>query len=574
MRKYFLFAILLLSSLFVAPSYAQEKDFEHISEFNSYITINQDASIDVREEIHYYFPDSRHGIIWEYPIEYSAYGFRRVTSFKLEDVYYYPENDPNEKRSAYEESRSMGWIELKIGEANRTITGNYVYVIEYTLQDVGISYFDTHDEVYFNVIGPGWQVPILKATAQIRTFMEPTERICYTGEEDSTQQNCNFSETNEGLTLTTSGDLQPYEALTFALKFPPDSIEDRSGQIWLGLIISNLGILLPIPVGIFLFRLLKTKWKNKKITVIPHYEVPNDLDPMVGGYVYNSKVDFKYSTAAIIWLATKGYLTVEIEGKNTFLNKEDKLGEYEGTKHMEDLYTTLFLKGPSVNVKKLPAGFTNKIMSIFTSVKKYAKSEGYIDSTRVNLKGLFTILGFVILFVGLFAITPALAAFAAVGTGIGIAISGLLLAIVGMKIDIRSDKGNELYHELEGLKMYINTAEKHRIEFHNDPEKFRGVFEKLLPFAIIFGLEKKWAEEFKDLYKDTQPEWYRGDFTAFDAYMISRSIGTLNSGMKSAVSKTYGSSSGYRSSGWSSGGSGFSGGSSGGGGGGSGGGSW
>jgi uncharacterized membrane protein YgcG len=265
---------------------------------------------------------------------------------------------------------------------------------------------------------------------------------------------------------------------------------------------------------------------------------------------------------------------VEIEGKNTFLNKEDKLGEYEGTKHMEDLYTTLFLKGPSVNVKKLPAGFTNKIMSIFTSVKKYAKSEGYIDSTRVNLKGLFTMLGFIILFVGIFAITPALAAFAAVGTGIGIAISGLILAIVGMKIDIRSDKGNELYHELEGLKMYINTAEKHRIEFHNDPEKFRGVFEKLLPFAIIFGLEKKWAEEFKDLYKDTQPEWYRGDFTAFDAYMISRSIGTLNSGMKSAVSKAYGSSSGYRSSGWSSGGSGFSGGSSGGGGGGSGGGSW
>jgi hypothetical protein len=122
--------------------------------------------------------------------------------------------------------------------------------------------------------------------------------------------------------------------------------------------------------------------------------------------------------------------------------------------------------------------------------------------------------------------------------------------------------------------MYIDTAEKHRIEFHNDPKKFRGVFEKLLPFAMLFGLEKKWAGEFKDLYKETQPDWYRGDFTAFDAYMLTRTMSTLNSGVKSATTKAYGSNSGFRSGGWSSGGSGFSEGSSGGGGGGGGGGSW
>jgi uncharacterized membrane protein len=122
--------------------------------------------------------------------------------------------------------------------------------------------------------------------------------------------------------------------------------------------------------------------------------------------------------------------------------------------------------------------------------------------------------------------------------------------------------------------MYIDTAEKHRIEFHNDPEKFRGVFETLLPYAMIFGLEKKWAKEFEDLYKDTQPDWYRGDFSAFDVYMLSTAVNSLNRSVKSATTKAYGSSSGFKSGGWSSGGSGFSGGSSGGGGGGGGGGSW
>jgi uncharacterized membrane protein YgcG len=175
---------------------------------------------------------------------------------------------------------------------------------------------------------------------------------------------------------------------------------------------------------------------------------------------------------------------------------------------------------------------------------------------------------------GFFFLTPLLVQYAAIGTGIGIGISGIAAVIIASQIDIRSKEGNETYHELKGLRMYIDTAEKHRIEFHNDPKKFRGVFEKLLPFAMLFGLEKKWAREFKDLYKETQPDWYRGDFTAFDAYMLTRTMSTLNSGVKSATNKAYGSNSGFRSGGWSSGGSGFSGGSSGGGGGGGGGGSW
>jgi uncharacterized membrane protein YgcG len=572
-RKYILFLTIYFLSLFVTPIKAQDTEYkyEKITQFNSFIEINQDATIDVTEEIHYYFPDFRHGIFWQYPIEYSASGFRRATSFDLEDVYYYPENDPEDRRSAYEETRSSGWIELKIGEDNRTITGNYVYVIKYTLQDVGISYFDTHDEVYFNVIGPGWQVPILEATANIKSFIDSTDRICYTGEEDSNQQNCSFSETDEGLILKTTTELQPYEALTFALKFPPDSIEDRSRQIWLGLIISNLGILLPIPVGIFLFRLLKTKWKNKKLTVIPHYEVPNDLDPLMAGYVYKGKLDYKHISATIIWLATRGHLTVEKEGKKTYLNKEVENIKQEAS-HIEDLFNALFSKEDKINIKKMPSTFTSNVLSVFSSV--VLNSSEYIDKSRVKTKSLLSILGTLTVGFTIFVLFPILITFTAIGTGIGIIISGFILIIVSSKVDIRSEESNELYYQLEGLKMYINTAEKHRIEFHNDPEKFRGVFEKLLPFAIIFGLEKKWANEFKDLYKDTQPDWYRGDFSTFDAYMISRSISALNSSVKSATTKAYGSNSGYRSSGWSSGGSGFSGGSSGGGGGGSGGGSW
>jgi uncharacterized membrane protein YgcG len=571
MKKYILLAVIFLSTFFVAPLNAQKLTTEHISEFNSDITINQDATIDVTEEIHYYFDTYKHGIYREIPIQYSVGGFRRSTDLKLNELYYYPEGNPQQRKSAYERSMENGWVIFKIGEAERTITGNYVYVIDYTLVGTGISYFDEHDEVYLNVVGNSWEVPIADVNVNIKSFAEPTDSICYTGPRGSTEQNCEFSETDKGVLLTNTQQLDRLEGLNFALKFPPDSIKDRTTQIWLGIVLSNLGILLPIPVIIYFLSLLRKKWKNKEITVIPHYEVPDDLDPLIGGYVYQTKQDYKHVSAAIIWLATKGYLSVEKEGRKTFIKKEKVQLEYESS-HMENLFVNLFSTKERFNVKNMPSSFTNKLQTLFSTVR--SNSSEYIEKKRVTTKGLLLTLGLFTGIGGFIFLSPMLAMNAALGTGIGIGISGIAIAIIASQIDIRSKKGNELYHELKGLRMYIDTAEKHRIEFHNDPKKFRGVFETLLPFAMLFGLEKKWAGEFKDLYKDTQPDWYRGDFTAFDAYMISRAVSTLNSGVKSATTKAYGSSSGFSSSGWSSGGSGFSGGSSGGGGGGGGGGSW
>ncbi len=161
--------------------------------------------------------------------------------------------------------------------------------------------------------------------------------------------------------------------------------------------------------------------------------------------------------------------------------------------------------------------------------------------------------------------------------GIGILLTTSTLAILTILIDPKTKEGNRLYHELLGLRMYINTAEKYRIEFHNDPEKYKSVFENLLPYAIIFGLEKKWIKEFKDIYK-VSPDWYVGDFSDFDVLHITSSI--MQPYLFRDNNRTSSFDSDFPSSptggGFSSGSSGFSsgGGYSGGGGGGGGGGSW
>ena len=138
----------------------------------------------------------------------------------------------------------------------------------------------------------------------------------------------------------------------------------------------------------------------------------------------------------------------------------------------------------------------------------------------------------------------------------------------------RSPKGVETRDYLLGLKSYIDLAEADRLKYlqspegvektpisADDPAQLIKLFEDLLPYAILFGLEKEWAKQFKDLYKQP-PEWYSGNTSTFNAIYLANAL----HGFSVANSATFSAPSSSGSSGF--GGGGFSGGGGGGGGGG------
>ena len=124
-----------------------------------------------------------------------------------------------------------------------------------------------------------------------------------------------------------------------------------------------------------------------------------------------------------------------------------------------------------------------------------------------------------------------------------------------------SDHGIKLKEDWLGFKMYLETAEKHRMQ-NLKPE----FFEKYLPYAMIFGIEKKWAKAFEHLNMPF-PSWYAGSAYAAGA---GSSPNLASSFSPSAFSASFTSS--FTSAISSSGASGASGGGGGAGGGGGGGG--
>jgi uncharacterized membrane protein len=149
---------------------------------------------------------------------------------------------------------------------------------------------------------------------------------------------------------------------------------------------------------------------------------------------------------------------------------------------------------------------------------------------------------------------------------IGLIATIIILIIFTVLMRKRTQKGVITREEVLGLREYIKVAEADRIKFHNAPEKNPQLFEKLLPYAMVFGLEKKWAEQFKDIYI-TPPSWYGGPVGSSFNSMIF--VSSLNSFASSANSAIISASRGAAGGNSGFGGGGFSGGGGGGGGGGS-----
>lgn len=134
-------------------------------------------------------------------------------------------------------------------------------------------------------------------------------------------------------------------------------------------------------------------------------------------------------------------------------------------------------------------------------------------------------------------------------------------------------QGRKVMDQIEGFKMYLETAEKERLNLNDEPELDKRRFETILPYAIALGVEKPWAEHFQNEMQrvaertgqkaDVHMGWYSGRrFTANRlASSLSKTTASISAAMIAAKPQS------ASSSGFSSGG-GFSGGGGGGGGGG------
>lgn len=533
---------------------------EQVDRFETDVSIERSGTIRVRERIVYDFGTAqKHGIVRKIPyVKTNTDGKRYRMDIAAVSV-----ADENGAPYRFAQSREDGEsITLKVGDADAFVSGKKTYVVAYTVSGA-LTYFSDHDELYWNMTGKGVGVPIHAAAFRI-TLPEAVDSsrlkaVCYTGADASTQSDCTVDTANGTVEGTASGTLSAGEGLTAAVSFPPGvvayvepkAVVNFFDTVWGKIVIALLLILgfgwyiaLPLVIPVLWYR----NGRDPRAEIgqarawfdPPQTKQGRVLGPGETGLLVDETVDMKDLFAVMIDLARRGYFKINEVKKNDFyLEKGNKdmggLEEYE-LKLMEGL----FEDGERVRIKDLElSGTVEKVRK-----KMYASmtASGFFPDNPDSVRTLWMVVG-----------------------GVALMTGNLFLAFIafvfGRVMPKKTAYGAGQANIGKSLKNFLSTQER-QLEFQAKNQMF---FEKLLPYAIAFGVEKVWADRFADI-KLLSPSWYQGyDNRAFTTAYFLNSMHSSFSSFRSSATPTR-SSSGFSS--------GFSGGSSGGGGGGGSVGSW
>jgi uncharacterized membrane protein len=563
-KKYLFFlSLILLAAIFLSrPIVAQEINCDQnsivaqeIKSFQSDIEIKKDDKIVVTETIDICFnPNIKetHRFIRTIPIKYQdKWGNNYSIKIKALEI---SNKWGTQSSSKAEISEGDGNLIFKIGDPNVVVNGLHRYTIIYEVKRVIIFGKNGQDEFYWNVTGNEWPIPVTNISGKVILPPEIDKNIenyCWTGGLGLTAKNCQISATNNIVNFTAN------DFLTISVKFPtgvvqkPTMIEKFTWFLkdnWIGF--------LPILAFIFMFLIwfLKGRDPTGRGTIIAEFESPDNLRPTEAGLLYDNKIQAKDITATIVDLAVKGYIKIiEKEDKkydllliNKQFSADKELKSYEIA-----ILTDIFGERDQISLDDLKNKFYKYLEKIKKDVAQGLVENAYYKKNPIKVRNFWIGLISILSLFGFFLIGLLGAAV------ISYFISLLIVLFFGLAMTKRTPKGAEALEKIKGLRLYIDTAEKYRVKF----QEKENIFEKFLPYAMIFGLADKWAKAFEGIYKNP-PSWYEGYHGTFTTLYFVNSMNSFNSTVSTNITAS-------PSSGTGSGGSGgFSGGGFGGGGGG------
>lgn len=561
---------LLFCFLWISPALASN---EQIQNYQVDIKILQDSTLEVTEIINYDFGDNqKHGIYRDIPILKKSFS---ETQFEIYDI---GVNDDKGNVYQKEISRKGNDLSIKIGSADEYVTGLKIYIINYKVKGAFV-FTEESDNLFWNAIGTYWLVPI--ANNSINVFLPPglsqkqIKTACYWGADNSTNKCSNTkhqiaSDKTLEKIIFKSQALKSSQGVTINLYFDKGIISQPPPPNIIIAFLKKYSIgFMPIFTFLLMFFIWYKKGRDPKGrgAIIAQYEAPKDMMPAELGTIYDERVHSKDISAEIIYLAIHGYLRIRRIQKDGLFSKEDyeleklKSSSDLARQYQKDLIDNLFSEGVD---KVLMSSLKNKaykwMMKIEAAIYVLVTEQGYFEKNPQKTRRLYIIL-IAIIVIGVRAFAEAAFSFSSNVAYIFFVFFSVIISIIivisfGIKMPKKTIKGALAKEYILGLKEYINVAEKDRIKFHNAPAKDPQVFEKLLPYAMAFGLEKEWAKQFEGIYLE-EPDWYvSGQGASFSAISFASSL----SSFKTAAASTTSVSS--------------SGGSVGGGGGGGGGGSW
>lgn len=537
----------------------------YVSAYDIQIEVTENNTLNVTENITAVFNEPSHGIFRyiptsNYVVREDGSSGRKVAKVRNVEI--------NEPYDTYWEN---GNCIFQIGNPDVTVIGSKNYKISYSYvlgRDIG----DGFDELYYNIIGTGWDTYLENVTFSITMPKEFDEsKLGFSAGDygvagvSDIEYSVNGNEISGRLTAA----LGPSQAFTVRLELPENYFKFNFAALYVKLAFQ---ILIPAAALIAVIIIWSKYGKDKKVVKVVEFYPPEGMNSLDVAYWYKGYADNKDVIPLLIELANEGYINIREVKKKKIITKTDFMIEIVKNYNRSDQAKRTFFRGllkcgngKYTTAKDMEDSFYTYVSQILTRVNTYERRKEIFSFKSLILR----VCGWVCSVVSAVAsiaiainIIDGYERFTAAFIGVIIAAAAFILSFFIRK---RTDKGHELLQKITGFKMFLEKAEKARLEALVDENP--SYYYDILPYAYVLGVSDAWTKNFEGIVMEP-PRWYSGTDTfnrmVFWHFMHS----TMSSATSAMTSSPQGSSGGGISGGGGFSGGGFSGGGVGGGGGG------
>lgn len=562
-----------------APAAADVDDFSYSSwsaQYDIALDAEGRAVAQVTETLVAEFPqhDQNKGIIRGYPQRYLGAGLDidivSVTNEKGRDVPFEIENEDD--------------MVLVLTGTDEYVHGSQTYVIRSTMRDFMVHGTESgNDEFYWNLLPLNSTQDIGRFDAEIRFAPDLAaaatgDTACYAGRQGE-RRACDIEQSDDRSSFRMrSGERAAGDGVTVAIGFAggtvtqPDARRADPVADFAPTVSGALTLVTAVGAWIAVAR-MKRRRRTATGIVVAQFDVPADLPPLVAAPLIEGTPD--PVPAQMVHLAVRGALRLEEEQSSE--RPALRLLDRSRSGHPLDAAMLGALFPGETTVRRIPRTsekFAKRMRRLVAKGAAEVKSRGWTTSERSRAAKAFGWAALALLGVTLALLIwtamkdrdllpLSVAAFALAGVGAGVS------AIVAFsRHTVLTPAGAERAEYLLGVREFIRVAEADRLrmlqsaagaERRSDGSvDIVHLYEKLLPYAMLFGEEKSWAEVLETRYADTGtgPDWV----STYVGVSLATRVSSYSSSMSTAAAYTPSSS----SSGGSTGG-GFSGGGGGGG---------
>jgi hypothetical protein len=428
------------------------------------------------------------------------------------------------------DSPSYPATRLRIGDPNRTVTGERRYVIAYDLDGLAPG-----GQLQWDAVGAAWEVPINTATVEVVASWKFVDVRCVTGTAGSTDP-CPVEQPEPGHLVATVSSLGAGEGITVfaasgdalaqapALSPPAGAIGDDPGTgLAAPAAVATLGTLGAAAVTSRVVRRAgrervrtggaadaaygggtgggatgEQRVDSEELAELATVEFapPAELTPAHGGVVLAESVRPEHKVAWLIGEAIDG--SIELIDERGATTGDVRLRRLDfGDPGAAPVLDVIFDGRSEVELGKYDEDFAQGWAALEGELQEWSAASGLWDATADRRRTRVRVLGVLAAVLGAAgAVFGAMLAarsgpgwLVAVGAGALLAGAGAAAALRGWELRVRTPEGAGLWLRVESFRRFLAASEG----YHAEQAAQRGVLREYTAWAVALGEVDRWS---------------------------------------------------------------------------------